>query len=317
MVERQRREFADEPLVRRRSRWRFGLFGYSGSGKTWSALLLAQGFRSVWGGSIVFADADGGRGRDYADYFSGVRYTEFQPPHNALDFVDLIEQYQRENCILIIDGMSEEHEGDDGLLETQEEATGGNKKKNAVGWAVAKAQHKRLAHAIRNCPIPLVLCWRGTDKLDWKTGGEPQKLGIMPIGSKDLIFEMTATLFLPPGSIERRGVPCLNPQLDGERMMTKLPRQFQHLFVDGEPLSALHGERMAWWAMGDDAPSHVLKARQAIRAAEKMADLEETAAIIREAPKTKTLTGAEYRHLAGLLAEKERALKAQEGASNA
>lgn len=317
MVERQRRTFTDEPLIRRSSPLRFGLFGPSGSGKTLSALLTAQGIQRVYGGEIMLADTEGGRGRDYADYVKA-RYIPFEPPHNPLDFVDLLEEYGRRQGVLVIDQLTEEHEGEEGLLETQAEIKRekGGEKASAVAWKLAKEQHNQLVRAIRYCRVPLVLCWRAKPKLDWKAQGGPRPMGIMPIGSEDLIFEMTSTLFLPPGTLEQRGIPCLEPKEIGEQLMTKVPTQFRSIFKPGQRLTPEHGEQMAWWAVGDDAPSHVLKARQIIREAKALSELEETAAIIRDAPKTKTLTGAEYRHLAGLLAEKERALKAQEGSSN-
>jgi len=259
-----------------------GLFAYTGQGKTESSLRLAMGMRRITGRRIVFADCDNGRGLHYVRgtatapaMFPDVEYIDFKPPHNALDYVALLAQYEHENAILVIDNMTAEHDGEGGLLDTFEHAKQGKESRNAVAWGVAKTQHKKLLRAfpIVNRKVPIIVTWRAQEKIDWtakdangKTA--PQSQGEMPIGSRDLPYEMTATYLLPAGS---KGEPCLDPQEKGERLMTKIPRWFDGVIRRGEKLSEKHGEAFARWAFGDPrASSQVPPVRPAQRALEAL-----------------------------------------------
>lgn len=243
-----------------------GLYSFTGQGKTECSLRLAFGIRRVTGRRVVLADCDNGRGLQYVRgtasvpaMFPEAEYIDFAPPYNALCYVDLLEQFERENVILIIDNMSAEHEGEGGLLDTKE-ANMYNREgvfkegREAVAWGVAKGQHKQLVRVFPrvNRKIPIIITWRAKDGLDWGAKNdrgkiEPKKEGEVPIGSKTLPYEMTATYLLPPGS---RGAPLLNPVEKNEQLMTKIPRWFEGIVKPGEKFTEAHGEAMARWAFG-------------------------------------------------------------------
>lgn len=252
-----------------------GLFGFTGTGKTESALRLATGMVKVYGGDVFFADSDGRRGLHYREMFR-FSYIPFPPPHNALDFADLLDEYAGRRGVLVIDQMTEEHDGEDGLIDTQEQAKNGKESRNAVAWNIAKKQHKLLVRAMRKAmvTIPVIVCWRAQEKLDWSAKDNegkvtPKPLGGMPIGSKDLPFEMTATYLLPPGA---KGAPCLRPVNPGEILMTKIPRFFEDIIAPGEAFTEEHGEAMARWAFGASDPVSVMRAR--LDAVQTPADLD-------------------------------------------
>ena len=233
-----------------------GLYALTGQGKTESSLRLAHGMQRVVGGRVFFADCDNGRGLHFCKgpgaMFPNVGYIDFPAPHNALDYVDLLAQMSREKGVLVIDNMSAEHEGEGGLIDTYEDAKQGKESRNAVAWGKAKAQHKKLVRAFvqANRTLPIIVTWRAQEKLDWahkndRGQTEPQSQGEMPIGSKDLPFEMTATYLLPAGS---KGAPLLDPKAKGEMLMTKVPRWFEGIVRPGEKFAEAHGEAMARWA---------------------------------------------------------------------
>lgn len=264
MTQRTRRTFSEvDPMtIARPYPFAVGIYGHTGTGKSKSAIRLARGIVRVYGGEIRLADADGGRDVHFRDEYPGeLRYIDFPPPHNALDFADLISGYMGKGGVLIIDQLTQEHEGEDGLLDThaaEKERKGGEDSKNAAAWAIAKAQHKVLARVVRQAVasgLVLILCWRAQDKTDWnnKEGGKvkPIGLGEMPIGSMDLPFEMTATYLLPAGS---RGSPCLDPKERGELLMTKIPDEFRGIVRRDQQFCEEHGEAMARWAMSGATP---------------------------------------------------------------
>lgn len=232
-----------------------GLYAFTGQGKTECSLRLAHGIARVTRRRVVLADCDNGRGLHFCrgpnPMFPDVDYIDFKAPHNALDYVDLLEQMRNEQVVLIIDNMSAEHEGEGGLLDTFEHAKRGDEKRNAVAWGAAKTPHKQLVRVFPsvNRTLPIIVTWRAQEKIDWthKENGKttPQSKGEMPIGSNDLPFEMTATYLLPAGS---KGAPCLDPKEKGEKLMTKVPRWFEGIVRPGEKFAEAHGEAMARWA---------------------------------------------------------------------
>ena len=238
-----------------------GVYGYGGAGKTETALRLAFGIQRVYGGDVFYADTESRKGLVYRKMFP-FRYVDFRAPHNALRYIDLIKTFAGRKGVLVIDTFTEEHDGEGGMIETQEEAKrdrDGNIKesRNPIAWAIAKGQHKKLPRELRRAlqTIPIIGTWRAEDKTDWnnKEHGKvvPIPKGEMPIGSRDIPFEMTLHFLMRAGA---KGIPCLSPSTYGEDIMTKIPRWFDGLFKPDEPITEAHGEALARWAMSEGKP---------------------------------------------------------------
>jgi hypothetical protein len=322
----RRFEFVDPATIIEPTALSIGLYALTGQGKTECSLRLAFGIRRVTGGRVFFADCDNGRGLHFVRgpkaMFPEAIYTDFKAPHNALDYVDLLEQMSREkDAILIIDNMSAEHEGEGGYLETKEAAMYDRDGKfkegrTAVAWNIAKTGHKKLVRAFVkvNRTLPIIVTWRAGEKLDWSHKDErgkiqPESQGEMPIGSKDLPFEMTATYLLPAGS---KGAPLLTPQAKGEQLMTKIPRWFEGIVKPGEKFREEHGEAMARWAFGASKPAPPgekpyprLWAR--VQAAQP-ADVDALATECKAAFEAKTITRGEAANLSKAIAARREAL---------
>jgi len=120
---------------------------------------------------------------------------------------------------------------------------------------------------------------------------------------------MTATFLLPPGA---NGAPCIAPELDGEKMMTKIPSFFRPLFHPGDALSEEHGERMAAWAMGSAAATFGPVATDLKEQIDRASDEATIAAIgtsLRTAARARTITPAEMKALSEAGAAKKAALE--------
>lgn len=236
-----------------------GVYGYGGAGKTETALRLAFGIQRVYGGDVFYADTESRKGLVYRKMFP-FRYVDFRAPHNALRYIDLIKTFADRKGVLVIDTFTEEHDGEGGMIETQADAKDGKESRNAVAWALAKGQHKKLPRELRRAlqTIPIIGTWRAEDKTDWNNKDErtgkvtPIPKGEMPIGSRDVPFEMTLHFLMRAGA---KGVPCLTPSTYGEDIMTKIPRWFDGLFKPGEPITEEHGEALARWAMSEGKPT--------------------------------------------------------------
>ena len=236
-----------------------GIMGASGSGKTFSAQRLAKGMQRVYGGKIFGLDTEGRRMLHYADMFD-FEWCEFAPPFGPLDYLAAIRAAVEQGArIIVCDSTSHMHEGEGGILERHEEELaklGGRAKDSFRAWTKPKAELQRFINGINQINASFIFCFRAKEKskpaTDEKTGkSELKELGMMPICSPELIYEMTACALLMPNA---NGVPTWNPQNVGERMMVKQPEQFRELFKQhaGQPLSEDMGEAMARWAQGGE-----------------------------------------------------------------
>lgn len=330
-MSRTSRSFEDKPATREKVPLLVGLFGPSGSGKTFSALRLASGIRTVNGGEIFVIDTEARRSLHYADKFQ-FRHVEFRAPFGPLDYLAAIEHCSGKGAsVIVIDSMSHEHEGPGGVLEMHErelDRVAGNdeRKRNAMSvgaWAKPKAERQRLINTMLQIPCSFVLCFRAKEKIKMMSKAEKEAarksgefvdpikpMGFMPIGDPTFVFEMMLSCLLLPGA---GGVPTWQSNEVGERMMTKLPLQFQPLFRAAKPLDEQVGEEMARWASGENVgPFGELLG--AIRSASSPAALEALLPRLTEIKEKKLLPGAEYNALRAACAERKKVLEALEEA---
>lgn len=95
---------------------KMALCGVSGSGKTYSALLLAQGL----GGKIAMIDTENGSGELYSDLCE-YDAAQLEPPFSPMKFINAIKEAEAEGYnVLIIDSLSHAWSGQGGILEMVE-----------------------------------------------------------------------------------------------------------------------------------------------------------------------------------------------------
>ena len=257
------RTFESGPARREATYLAFAIVGYSGSGKTKSALRIADGMRRVKPGPTFVVDTNLRRSLHHADVhqFQAVHLT---PPFDPDSFGAAFQHCIAKGAArIIVDSFSDEHEGDGGVLEWHEAeiermAKGDPQKALKVSraaWKAPKDAHKRLRLWMWQQPIDWILCYRAKYKQD-----ENQKpLGMQPIGGADVIFDLLFSVLLPPRG---DGKPVWK-QYDGqnlthaERQLTKMPGWFETTFAQHPQLNEDIGEQLARWAAGGDvaAPS--------------------------------------------------------------
>lgn len=249
------RTFDDKPAVRDSVPLLVGLCGASGSGKTFSALRLATGIQTVTGGDIYVIDTESRRACHYADKFK-FRHIDFKAPFGSLDYLEAVQHCVSKGAgVIVIDSLSHEHEGPGGYLMTHAaeiERMAGNDYQKAervkfAAWIKPAALRRQFINGILQVNVNLVCCFRAKEKLKLERGKDPVPQGWMPIAGEEFTFEMTTRALLYPGS---NGVPTWNPDMPGEKIMSKLPEQFLGMLNDGKALSEDHGQKLAQWARG-------------------------------------------------------------------
>jgi hypothetical protein len=281
--------------LQQRLDWRpliIGLEGPPGAGKTASALLLAEGIRRVRGGDIRVLDTEGGRAGKYVGEPIGrhppveFSFALMDPPFRATRFLEALTELSAGDpppACIIVDSISDEHEGEGGRLDWQLEVLQatlerinrssdqpipnydweadyrGKQKWAPDAWKPSSAARRALALKMTRSPVPLILTFRAREKSDIfadkkpKTkGAEPPKVGWSPVAPDEFIRGCDLLALLP---VRSDGVPVWKGQNAYEQFVIKLPEYFKPL-ADMGSLSPAHGEFLARWAKGEkSAPS--------------------------------------------------------------
>jgi len=252
------RQFVAREAVRESVPLLVGLMGCSGSGKTFSALRLASGIQSITGGDIYGIDTEARRMLHYADQFK-FKHVQFDAPFGSLDYLAAIESCDAAGAkCIVIDSMSHEHAGVGGMVEFQEQELdrlagsdwAKRERVKMLAWQKPKAASRKLIDRVLQINANFIFCFRAKETVKpVKTGGKTEIVpqGFMPIAGDEFLFEQTVNCLLLPKS---GGVPTWQSENVGERLMMKLPKQFERLFADQKPLDENTGRALATWARG-------------------------------------------------------------------
>jgi len=217
-----------------------GLSGQSGSGKTYSALLLASGMAQ--GRPIGFIDTESGRASLYADVLpEGFEVYEMNPPFGPRRYIEAIEGFEKHGCgVLIVDSMSHAWEGTGGCLEMSESPNAqGNVNKGLGKWAYPKAEHKKMMNKLLQTRMDIICCLRAREKYVQTGKGRDMEIvseGLNPIQEKDFIYEMIISMTLDTDT--------KFPKLD------KCPEALEHLFPNNQRIVADSGRQIKEWLSG-------------------------------------------------------------------
>ena len=254
-----------------------GLSGGSGTGKTYSALLLARGIAEVVtgkpGAPIGYVDTENRRALHYRDAFPEIMHFDMQAvddkgemvgftPERWIEVIDAAEAAALP--VVIIDSFSHSWEGVGGILDMQaveldrlvSEAEARANGRYAVdpakfseqAWITPKRRYRRLVDRIVRAQTNVIICNRAKPVRQAGFGDKAKNARQTKLrrddvpwdisGDANLIFEMTASIILDPSA---PGCPV---------HQIKVADQFKPLFDRRRPLGAATGRAMAEWARG-------------------------------------------------------------------
>lgn len=246
--------FEFRPATRENVGLLIGLSGGSGSGKTWSAMLLAKGISGDKPFCVI--DSEAGRAKHYADYFR-FDHGDLMPKFTPRSYAEAITAADKAGYpAIVVDSASHEYAGEGGVLEMQEEeierlAKGDDRRRETMkmaSWIKPKMEHKKFVQKILQIRAHLILCFRAEPKIEavkdehgklqWR---EKQSLvginGWIPVCEKNMPYELTVSFLL---MADRPGVP----------IPIKLQEQHKALFPLDQPITEESGARLAAWAHG-------------------------------------------------------------------
>lgn len=260
------RSFVAKPATLAEVPLLIGLIGPPGGGKTWSALRLATGMQQVRPGPIVLIDTERGRASKYSKDFDFLR-VDFAPPFRPTDFLEAVTaQLPLNPAAIIVDSLSDEHEGEGGVLDWHDADVpkmGGNE---WAAWAKPKASRRTMINGFLQIKVPLIFTFRAREKTKQLPNDRgkitPTNIGYQPIAPSEIIYALDLTCILPP---KADGVPIWRSDKVGEDFIIKLPNYLKPFIKDGVALDEEMGKAFATWARGGEtAPDLTEEQRQAI-----------------------------------------------------
>lgn len=170
-----------------------GLWGKSGSGKTYSAILLARGLVGPKG-KIAVIDTENQRAKFYSDLAGGWDHLDLQPPFSSDKYSAAFKFCEEQGAkAIVVDSMSHAWDGSGGVLDQADEIGGVGLSK----WKKPKFAYKKMMNNLLRSPIPVIFCVRAKDGVKQVGRGKEAEIvsiGEVPISEKSFIFEMTIDL---------------------------------------------------------------------------------------------------------------------------
>ncbi len=168
------------------SKLRLAITGTAGSGKTYGALLIAQGL----GGNIAMIDSENGSGNVYAD-LCDYDICNLSAPYDPRKYVQCIHEAEQAGYnVIIIDSISHEWNGSGGCLDLHDkEAAGG--KNSFAAWAKVTPLHNFLLQAILASSCHIIATIRSKADYIINDNRQVQKVGIAPVQREGIEFEFS------------------------------------------------------------------------------------------------------------------------------
>lgn len=169
------------------ARLRLALTGISGTGKTMTALQIAQ----TLGGKVAVIDTERGSASKYADMFEFdvLELEKFSPTH-YIDAVQAAEDAGYDT--LVIDSLSHEWSGAGGILEIHD-TTAKQTKDSFRAWGSVTPQHNRVLDKILASRCHIIATMRAKSEYsvtkDEKGKTSIQKVGLAPVQKDNVEYE--------------------------------------------------------------------------------------------------------------------------------
>ncbi|WP_336936533.1 ATP-binding protein [Acinetobacter beijerinckii] len=142
---------------RKNAKLRLAIAGPTGSGKTFTALLLAKGI----GGRIAVADTENSSAELYDDLVE-FEHANIQPPYSPEKFIQVIKAAESAGFdTLILDSITHEWSGVGGCLELVDQLASTSFKGNSWGaWSQVTPRHRKFIDAMLQSSINIIVTMR-------------------------------------------------------------------------------------------------------------------------------------------------------------
>lgn len=183
-----------ERAQRRKAKLKIGMAGVSGSGKTYSALLLAKGLvLPPYEGKVAVLDTENRSAELYSDLFP-YDVAVIKAPFTTEKYVELILAAEAAGYeVVIIDSLTHAWSAEGGILD-QQSAWAAREKNPYTAWRHVTPKHNKLVDTMlqANCHIIATIRSKAAYEIVKADGRSvPQKIGMAPIQREGMDYEFT------------------------------------------------------------------------------------------------------------------------------
>lgn len=178
--------FVFTKAVKSQEKLRMALDGPAGSGKTWTALILATDLAKREGGRVAVIDSERSSAKKYASDFDFDHLT--LPDWSPFTYMNAVRSAVEAGYpLIVIDSFSHAWEG---VLELKDNATARSRSKNSYteGWREATPVHNELVDTVLRADAHVIATLRTKTEYVIEDG-KPQKVGMKPIQRDGVDFE--------------------------------------------------------------------------------------------------------------------------------
>ena len=181
---------------RRKAKLRLAITGPAGSGKTYSALLIAFGI----GGKTALLDTENGSG-DLYSALGDYDICSISAPFTVQKYIDAIKSAEQAGYdILILDSISAEWAGSGGLLNLHTQLTSSSKANSFAAWGQVTPKHNAFIDAITNSRLHIICTIRSKTEYaqiqNERGKTEIRKMGLGLVQREGIDYEFTTVFDL-------------------------------------------------------------------------------------------------------------------------
>lgn len=183
-----------QKATRKKSKLRLNISGPAGSGKTYSALLMAKGLVGDWS-KIAVIDTENGSASLY-EHLGEFNTIDLKPPFSPERYIQAID-----TCIaagmelIIIDSSTHEWNGAGGCIEINEHLAQTKFKGNTwSAWSVTTPRHDAFVNKVLQSPVHMITCTRSKMETVMTDDKKVKKLGMKDLQREGWEYELTVSL---------------------------------------------------------------------------------------------------------------------------
>jgi len=178
------------------SKARICLAGPAGSGKTFSALLIASGL----GTGIAMIDTEHGSGDLYSDKFD-YDILRLCPPFECKKYIEAIKEAENRGYdAIIVDSLTHAWAGEGGLLDMKDKIVQSGKGNDWTSWRFVTPLHNQLVESILQSKCHIIATARSKMKYEAEESNgkikKVRKIGLDPVLREGMEYEFTTVFDL-------------------------------------------------------------------------------------------------------------------------
>lgn len=231
-----------QKATRKKTKLRLNISGPAGSGKTYSALLMAYGLVGNWE-KIAVIDTENGSASLY-EHLGAFNTIDLAPPFSPERYIQAID-----TCIaagiecIIIDSSTHEWSGAGGCLEINDALAKAKFKGNTwSAWSETTPRHDRFVNKVLQSPVHIITCTRSKMETVLTDDRKVKKVGMKDMQRDGWEYELTVSL-----------------QLDRDTHTATASKDRTELFEKSDPFIISEGTGKMikeWCEKGVDVPAY-------------------------------------------------------------